>query len=629
MNNTYTLAVFAALLLFLLPATCFAQTVFLTEDFETDGNGSRYTLSSPFYDSAEDYFGRLQSNGTITWAGDGGQAGASIDIEADYTGQIGSFYLGGEDLDDDGGDGMDNKFLTFSDININGASDITVRFLIANGASSVCGEPTARWDADDNILVSYRKGSTTGYTSGICFYSDIECNIPGDTSNEPLHYDPNCDGDGGDGAFISNVFTEYSFTIPVVPGDELLELRFEFNADAADEEFAIDNITLEANTPPVTFVCPSLGVLTSNPPSVCAGEPIAAITVSEVENVLEVDNQETDFRIRYYLFQEATTDPYANLASGNNLGFVLGSELTDGAITIPAGRFNVNLNQNAFMYVILEPVPNDPDCRPFAELALTVAPIPEVERIFSGTVCADFFNNVPSGKLPLGGVYSGPGVTDNGDGTSYTFDASQATTDTTFVTYTFTDANGCVGIGGDTIAIAPLPNVVLDVAPDSAMLNSAVITGLGGGTPAGGTYSGMGVTDDGNGMTFSFDPSATGIGPIQIFYNFTDTSTPADCGGAAMDSIVVFMLSSVRELDQKDVQVFPNPTSGNLRIQADGQLRLSAFSLYDHQGQVALSGQLDAGRSQINLGRLPAGVYLLRLQDDHTGNWISKKVIRK
>ncbi len=43
-------------------------------------------------------------------------------------------------------------------------------------------------------------------------------------------------------------------------------------------------------------------------------------------------------------------------------------------------------------------------------------------------------------------------------------------------------------------------------------------TGLGGGLPVGGSYSGMGVTDDGNGLTYSFDPTSAGLSSHQITY---------------------------------------------------------------------------------------------------------------
>ena len=59
-------------------------------------------------------------------------------------------------------------------------------------------------------------------------------------------------------------------------------------------------------------------------------------------------------------------------------------------------------------------------------------------------------------------------------------------------------------------------------------LSDGVQTGLSGGNPTGGIYSGLGVTDDGNGATFTFDPSVAGPGLVTITYEVDDfcTGTP-------------------------------------------------------------------------------------------------------
>jgi Fungalysin metallopeptidase (M36). len=57
----------------------------------------------------------------------------------------------------------------------------------------------------------------------------------------------------------------------------------------------------------------------------------------------------------------------------------------------------------------------------------------------------------------------------------------------------------------------------------------------GGGTPTGGVYSGPGVTDDGNGLTYTFDPAAAGIGIHTISYDVVS----ACATGAATDTLEV------------------------------------------------------------------------------------------
>ena len=66
----------------------------------------------------------------------------------------------------------------------------------------------------------------------------------------------------------------------------------------------------------------------------------------------------------------------------------------------------------------------------------------------------------------------------------------------------------------------------LDVI-DEVCLSDGIQTGLSGGNPTGGVYSGSGVTDDGNGTTFTFDPSVGGPGLVTVTYMVNDFCTGA------------------------------------------------------------------------------------------------------
>ncbi|MEL6837614.1 MAG: hypothetical protein AAFP77_31685, partial [Bacteroidota bacterium] len=147
------------------------------------------------------------------------------------------------------------------------------------------------------------------------------------------------------------------------------------------------------------------------------------------------------------------------------------------------------------------------------------------------------------GGAPAGGVYSGPGVTDDGNGMTYSFNPAAADVGVHTITYTLTDANGCTASASDDVEVFPLP-IVGFTAPADLCIDAGVQTGLGGGTPPEGTetgdfgvYSGDGVTDDGNGMTYSFDPAAAGIGVHTITYTYTDEN---GCTDSASDDVEVF-----------------------------------------------------------------------------------------
>ncbi len=67
-----------------------------------------------------------------------------------------------------------------------------------------------------------------------------------------------------------------------------------------------------------------------------------------------------------------------------------------------------------------------------------------------------------------------------------------------------TDANGCTEECSVEVNII-VPDPVSFTAPADLCIDAGVQAGLSGGSPTGGTYSGSGVTDDGNGMTYTFD----------------------------------------------------------------------------------------------------------------------------
>ncbi|WP_194852315.1 BspA family leucine-rich repeat surface protein [Nonlabens antarcticus] len=79
------------------------------------------------------------------------------------------------------------------------------------------------------------------------------------------------------------------------------------------------------------------------------------------------------------------------------------------------------------------------------------------------------------------GVYSGPGVTDGGDGT-YSFDPAVAGAGTHTFTYTVTNNTGCSNSTTDTIEVFDLPAVIF-TAPDDISVDAGVQENLSGGAP--------------------------------------------------------------------------------------------------------------------------------------------------
>ena len=204
----------------------FGQTTFFSEDFETDGSGTRYTISSEFNDGSNDHFGRTDGS----------------NVSGGYSGQNGTYFIAGEDLDDNGGDGSSEKTILFNVIDITGYYDLKIKVLAAAGSAAGGG-----WDSSDYLRIEYS-------TDGTNFSTGLQFSAPTSGSNKGINFDTNNDGTG-DGDELTNTFAEFEQTISVT--GSTLYLRLYAKANSAKEEFAIDNIRLEGTAsgsgPSVSF----------------------------------------------------------------------------------------------------------------------------------------------------------------------------------------------------------------------------------------------------------------------------------------------------------------------------------------------------------------------------------------
>jgi len=159
-------------------------------------------------------------------------------------------------------------------------------------------------------------------------------------------------------------------------------------------------------------------------------------------------------------------------------------------------------------------------------LVATVSALPSVNAGNDLTLCANAAPVALSGT-PAGGTFSGAGVSNN------SFHASIAGVGPHTVIYSYTDAKGCSNSDSTTFTVNALPSVNAGTY-SSLCVNAAAIT-LNG-TPAGGTFTGTGVTGS------SFDPSLAGMGSHTITYAYTDS---VGCAASGVTTILVNALPLV------------------------------------------------------------------------------------
>ncbi len=94
-----------------------------------------------------------------------------------------------------------------------------------------------------------------------------------------------------------------------------------------------------------------------------------------------------------------------------------------------------------------------------------------------------------------------------------------------------------------TLTVLPLPEVSFTALADLCE-DAGIQENLGGGSPTGGTYSGPGVTDNGDG-TYDFDPSVAGVGPHTLMYSYQASSGWDQLGSELTGNSGSFFGSSV------------------------------------------------------------------------------------
>ncbi|HAQ65305.1 MAG TPA: hypothetical protein DCR43_05580 [Bacteroidales bacterium] len=162
-------------------------------------------------------------------------------------------------------------------------------------------------------------------------------------------------------------------------------------------------------------------------------------------------------------------------------------------------------------------------CESAASIAtLTIHPKPEAMVADFDPTCSAYPAFDLVNGTPAGGVYSGPGVSEN------RFDPSVAGVGEHKIIYIYTDENGC----GDTASASIIVNEspATSLAPFEAVCANQAAFNLTGGLPEGGTWSGTGVSSG------QFDPAAAGPGEHLITYSIAPVN---GCEGMASQPLTV------------------------------------------------------------------------------------------
>ncbi len=222
----------------ILSGSSLSASVLLLESFETDGNGSRYSVTGGFTDGSDDYFTRT----------DGFTEATGI---PGFNGFGGSYFFAAEDVDaTENVTGVAN--LDFSSINLTSFPAIQISLDMGAGSDSAFDS------VDDYLLVEYRVDSGE-WSTALAFQNN------GQTFNGPLLQDTDFDGVGDLHELGLAMQTISSAVIPV--SGSFLDVRIDTLMTSGSEAIAFDNLQVvgvpEPNTTAAVFGIASLLLILS------------------------------------------------------------------------------------------------------------------------------------------------------------------------------------------------------------------------------------------------------------------------------------------------------------------------------------------------------------------------------
>lgn len=178
--------------------------------------------------------------------------------------------------------------------------------------------------------------------------------------------------------------------------------------------------------------------------------------------------------------------------------------------------------------------------------------------------------------------------------------------------YTVTGFNGsCQDMKVATVTVNALPSVALAVSATVVCINESALTLSG--TPAGGTYSGTGVSGS------SFNPATSGAGTFTVNYAYTDANS---CANSAQKTVSVSLCTGIEEVEQAGFVIYPNPTSGIFTIGLSSAMENVNLEVFDAIGKLVVQKTDVTSGTAVSLESFAKGIYTVRISHESSYNVI-------
>ncbi|TSJ45012.1 M43 family zinc metalloprotease [Fluviicola chungangensis] len=172
-------------------------------------------------------------------------------------------------------------------------------------------------------------------------------------------------------------------------------------------------------------------------------------------------------------------------------------------------------------------------------------------------------------------------------------------------TYTATTTvASCPSVASNSISVTVNPNPTVSFGSVPMLCVTDGPYTLIQGSPAGGTYSGSGVSGN------QFNPATVGISSTTVTYNYTNGN---GCSGSAQTTVTVDGCASIAENELDFITVYPNPSTGSFTI-SSGVVNLNSIKVFNALGQVVYEiSNLQDSKQDVDLKNMAKGVYTIRV----------------
>lgn len=180
---------------------------------------------------------------------------------------------------------------------------------------------------------------------------------------------------------------------------------------------------------------------------------------------------------------------------------------------------------------------------------------------------------------------------------------------TTSGTYndTLSAAFGCDSILVQTLTVNSLPSVILDSYPVDSICADGSAISLPNALPAGGVYSGNGVTGS------QFDPALTGLmGESVLTYTYTDAN---GCVSSDETSIVVYDCYLGLDEMVNRVIIYPNPSQNIFHVEMSQHVE-GKYRVINDLGQLVTEGNISGSSIDLDLSTAEIGTYYLEIGNE-------------